>query len=251
MLTADEIRTKKLDVLRAIRPIAPEEVQRMAVRGQYDAGSMEDQAVPGYRQEANIPPDSSTETYAALQLFIDNWRWQGVPFFLRTGKRLPCRASDVYIEFRPTPHRAFPPSASDDWQPNALRIDIQPDEGFSLEVQAKEPGLKMRLKRVDMHFRYQETFQKPSPEAYETLLLDAIKGDATLFMRSDQVEASWQVVSPVLTAWTQEPAPDFPNYPAGSWGPAPADDFMARNGRRWVMPCEQGPGSEGVKVSLP
>lgn len=238
MLSADEIRTKKLDVLRAIRPLSPQEVEKSAVRGQYGAGSTEGQTVTAYRDEPNVSPDSSTETYAALQLFVDNWRWQDVPFYLRTGKRLPCRYSEIYIQFRPVPHRAFPVSAGDDWRPNALRINIQPDEGFSLEIMAKEPGIKMCLQRIDMHFRYQEVFQKPSPEAYETLLLDTIMGDATLFMRADQVEAAWQVVMPVITAWAQKPAPDFPNYAAGSWGPAAADELLARNGRQWAMPCE-------------
>ncbi len=183
---ADEIRNKKVDVLKAIRPIAKERVQDVAVRGQYGPGSVEDQKVPAYRSEPGVAPASLAETFAAIKLLVDNWRWQDVPFYLRTGKRLPTRASQVTIQFRPVPHQSFPATAAFAWQPNYLIIDIQPQEGISLRFQAKQPGASLHLTPTDMHFSYQETFQSKSPEAYETLLIDVMSGDATLFMRADQ-----------------------------------------------------------------
>jgi glucose-6-phosphate 1-dehydrogenase len=169
---ADEIRNKKVDVLHAIRPIPQEQVNGFAVRGQYGDGWIQGQRAPAYREEPGVAPDSSTETFAALKLFVDNWRWQGVPFYLRTGKRLPAKVSEVSIQFRPVPHQSFPPSAVRDWQSNRLVIHIQPGEGILLRIQAKQPGLRMHLNQVDMRFTYHEAFQAPSPEAYETLLLD-------------------------------------------------------------------------------
>jgi glucose-6-phosphate 1-dehydrogenase len=233
----EEIRNKKVDVLHAIRPIPQEEMHLFAVRGQYAPGWMQGEHVAGYRQEQDVAPESSTETFAALKLFIDNWRWQDVPFYLRTGKRLPQHVSEVAIEFRPVPHQAFPTSVIGDWQPNRLVIRVQPDEGIQLSFQAKRPGPKMRLGAVDMSFTYQDAFQTLPPEAYETLLLDVMLGDATLFMRVDQVEAAWKIVEPVLKSW-EAVAPDrFPNYPAGSWGPESAQVLIASDGRSWAMPC--------------
>jgi len=232
--TADEIRARKVDVLRAIRPIPADNLHRFAARGQYGSGWLEGEEVPAYRDEPDTNPESGIETFAALKLFIDNWRWQDVPFYMRTGKRMAEDVSHAIIQFRPVPHRSFPTSAAIDWQPNRLEIDIQPDEGISLRFLAKQPGMTLRLSPKDMHFRYTEAFQTESPEAYETLLLDVIQGDATLFMRADQVECAWSVVDPVLDVWNSVDASDFPNYPSGSWGPESAEALIAQDGRSWL-----------------
>jgi glucose-6-phosphate 1-dehydrogenase len=233
---ADEIRNKKVDVLKAIRPISVEEVNDIAVRGQYGAGSMADQKVVAYRSEPGVAKHSSTETFAALKLFVDNWRWQGVPFYLRTGKRLKTQVSEVMIQFRPVPHQSFPKAAARAWQPNALIIHIQPQEGIRLHFQAKRPGSTLHLSPVDMHFSYQEAFKSKSPQAYETLLADVMAGDATLFMRADQVEASWSVLMPILNAWGKSKPADFPNYKSGTWGPKTAEALIAKDGRSWLQP---------------
>ncbi len=233
---ADEIRSKKVDVLRAIRPISEEQVQEIAVRGQYGAGMMEGQQVPAYRSEPGVATGSNAETFAATRLLVDNWRWQDVPFYLRTGKRLQARASNVTIQFRPVPHQSFPKAAALAWQPNYLIIDIQPQEGILLRFQAKQPGSTLHLSPVDMHFSYQETFKSRSPQAYETLLADVMSGDATLFMRADQVEASWSVLMPVLNLWENSAPTDFPNYESGSWGPKAAEALIAKDGRSWLPP---------------
>jgi glucose-6-phosphate 1-dehydrogenase len=233
---ADEIRNKKVDVLRAIRPISTEQVQELAVRGQYAAGLMGDQNVPAYRSEPGVADDSPVETFAAIKLSVDNWRWQGVPFYLRTGKRLKLKASEVTIQFQPVPHQSFPKTAVLAWQPNRLTIHIQPLEGIRLSLQAKQPGSSLHLSPVDMHFSYQEAFKSKSPEAYETLLADVMLGDATLFMRADQVEASWSVLDPILQAWADQKPADFPNYPAGTWGPQAADTLIEKDGRSWLQP---------------
>lgn len=233
---ADEIRNKKVDVLRAIHPIRPEKVHHFAVRGQYGNGTLDDLDVPGYRQEDGIAADSGTETFAALRLFIDNWRWQGVPFYLRTGKRLPAKVSQVSILFRPVPHQSFPSTSVENWQPNRLVIRIQPEEGITLRIQAKQPGTRLVLGPVDMKFCYRDTFGTVTPEAYETLLLDVMRGDATLFMRADQVEAAWSVIAPVLACWQEVPPADFPDYRPGSWGPEAAAGLPAQDGRTWFTP---------------
>ena len=238
---ADEIRNKKVDVLRAIRPISKEQVQEVAVRGQYGAGLMEGQKVPAYRSEPDVATDSFSETFAAIKLSIDNWRWQDVPFFLRTGKRLKTRASEVMIEFRPVPHQSFPKTAASAWQPNRLIIHIQPEEGILLRFQAKQPGATLLLSSVDMRFSYQETFRSRSPQAYETLLADVMSGDATLFMRDDQVEASWSVLTPILNAWADLKPEKFPNYRSGTWGPEAANVLIAREGRSWLQPITTTP----------
>jgi glucose-6-phosphate 1-dehydrogenase len=233
---ADEIRNKKVDVLRAIRPISVEQVQEVAVRGQYGAGLMEGQKVPAYRSEPGVATDSSAETFAAIKLSVDNWRWQDVPFYLRTGKRLKTTASEVTIQFRPVPHQSFPKAAARVWHPNRLTIHIQPHEGIVLRFQAKQPGSTFLLSPVDMHFSYQETFRSKSPQAYETLLADVMSGDATLFMRADQIEASWSVLTPILKAWADLMPEDFPNYPSGTWGPEAAEVLIAKDGRSWLEP---------------
>ncbi len=233
---ANEIRNKKVDVLRAIRLISKEQVQEVAVRGQYGTGSMENKKVPAYRSEPSVEKDSATETFAAIKLFVDNWRWQDVPFYLRTGKRLKTKASEVAIQFRPVPHQSFPKSATLTWQPNILIIQIQPEEGIRLSFQAKQPGSTLHLSPVDMHFSYQEAFKSKSPEAYETLLADVMSGDATLFMRADQVEASWSVLMPILNVWEKSKPAGFPNYGSGTWGPKAAEALIEKDGRNWLQP---------------
>jgi glucose-6-phosphate 1-dehydrogenase len=234
---ADEIRNKTVDVLRAIRPLSVEQVDQVAVRGQYGPGTVRGQRVPGYREEPGVDPQSTTDTYAAVKLFVDNWRWQDVPFYLRSGKRLAATVSEVVIHFQPVPHRSFPATAVRGWRPNRLSIRIQPQEGITLGFQAKQPGLGMQLQPVDMRFSYRGGFRGAIPEAYETLLLDLLLGDRTLFLRADQVEYSWAVVDPILQAWSTWPAPDFPNYDAGSWGPEAADALLARDGNHWLRPA--------------
>ncbi len=231
---ANETRNKKLDVLRAIRLISKEHVQDIAVRGQYGQGSIEGQEVPAYRSERGVASESSAETFAATKLFIDNWRWEDVPFYLRTGKRLPTRTSKVIIQFRHVPHQSFPSTAAPVWQPNYLIINIQPEEGIVLRFQAKQPGPTFHLAPVDMHFSYQETFKAKSQPAYETLLVDVMAGDATLFMRADQVEASWSVLMPILNMWGNSMPTDFPDYPSGTWGPKAAETLIMKDGRNWL-----------------
>jgi len=236
---ADEIRNKKVDVLRAIRPITAAEVAEVAVRGQYGAGTMGGENVIAYRNEPGVAADSSAESFAAIKLSVDNWRWQDVPFYLRTGKRLAQRSSEVSIQFRPVPHQSFPKTAATAWLPNRLIIQIQPEEGILLRFQAKQPGATLHLSPVDMHFSYREAFKTKSPEAYETLLADVMAGDATLFMRADQVEASWSILMPILNEWGNSAATDFPNYESGSWGPEAADALIQRDGRVWLPPTSQ------------
>jgi glucose-6-phosphate 1-dehydrogenase len=232
----DEVRNKKVDVLHAIRPIPFEQINEFAVRGQYAAGWIEGERVEAYRDEPDVATDSLAETYAALKLYVDNWRWQGVPFYLRTGKRLPAKISEVAIQFRPVPHQTFPAAALMDWRPNRLLLAIQPHEGIFLRFEVKHPGMNMHLSPVLMQFYYREAFDVDPPEAYETLLLDVMRGDSTLFMRADQTEAAWQVLSPVLQAWERIKPFSFPNYQAGTWGPEEAEVLIARDGRSWVMP---------------
>jgi len=233
---ADDIRGRKMDVLHALRPIAKDAVHEYAARGQYGGGWINSVKTVGYREEPGIDPHSNAETYAAVKLFVDNWRWQGVPFYLRTGKRMAAAVSEVSIRFRDVPHRAFPNNVVLDTQPVRLVIQMNPDEGIVLKFMAKEPGAHWRLRPVDMRFSYRDAFQTPSPAAYETLIRDIILGDPTLFMRADQVEAAWQLLQPILEAWDENPAPDFPNYSAGTWGPEAAEALIARDGRNWMTP---------------
>ena len=234
---AEEIRNKKVDVLHAVRPISHHDVHAVAARGQYAEGWVKGEHACGYRNEEGVAPDSSTETFAALKLFVDNWRWQDVPFYLRTGKRLARYVSEISVRFRAVPHQSFPAEAALDWQPARLVICIQPDEGIVLRFQAKQPGAQMYLRPVDMRFSYQETFHKSSPDAYETLLWDAMANDATLFMRADQVEAAWSLLTPVLDVWESTPPSDFPNYAAGTWGPEAAEVLIGQDGRTWLQPA--------------
>ncbi len=241
----DEIRSKNIDVLRAVRPIREEDVSRTAVRGQYGPGRVGECDVPGYRQEPGVAPESKAETYAALRLFVDNWRWQNVPFYLRTGKRLPERISMASVHFRSAPHQMFPQTAIDAWTPNRMELHIQPDEGITLRFLAQRPELKVRLSPVDMRFSYAEAFHGESHKAYETLLLDACQGDQTLFKRAEQVEAAWSIVGPALEAWESVPPTEFPNYEAGTWGPEASEALIAQDGRRWLKPSSLGANSNG------
>jgi glucose-6-phosphate 1-dehydrogenase len=231
--SADEIRDKKVAVLHALRPLSQDKAGASTVRGQYGRGNIHGQRVRGYREEQDVAPDSHTETYVALQLFVDNWRWQDVPFYLRAGKRMPRQLTEIVIHFRPVPHRLFPSHAVSDWQPTQVIMSIQPDEGIVLRCYAKQPGSPMRLRPVDMRFSYQEAFKTPSPPAYATLLLDVMINDATLFMRNDQVEAAWAVLMPVLETWNTTPAEDFPNYAAGTDGPESGKELIERAGHAW------------------
>lgn len=237
---ADEIRNKKIDVLHAVRPIDKENLHHWVVRGQYRSGWIKGEKVKGYQQEDRVSPDSKTETFIALKLFVDNWRWQDVPFYLRTGKRLSKQVSEIVIHFRPVPHQPFPPEATVDWQPSRLIISIQPDEGITLRFQAKQPGPSMHLQSVEMKFNYQESFGVPSPEAYKTLLWDIINNDQTLFMRGDQVEAAWKILMPILDMWKIAPSTEFPNYDAGTWGPQASYSLLAQEGHTWPLPTELG-----------
>jgi glucose-6-phosphate 1-dehydrogenase len=229
--SAEEVRNEKVKVLRAIRPPTEAEVNRMAVRAQYGPGVAGGEPVPGYLQEPGVPPDSTTETYAALRLEIESWRWAGVPFYLRTGKRLARKLTEIAIQLKPVPHLGFAQAGSIGVQPNQLILTIQPDEGVSLSLAAKIPGTRMVIRPVLMQFLYGSSFLSESPEAYERLILDAMRGDATLFTRDDEVEAQWRICDPIVQAWREAPGP-LPQYPAGSQGPEEADRIL-RPGDSW------------------
>jgi glucose-6-phosphate 1-dehydrogenase len=230
-LAADAIRAAKLDVLRALRPIAAGEVARTVVRARYASGTVEGAEVPGYLQEKDIPPTSHTETFVALKVFVDNWRWSGVPFYLRTGKRLHSRESMIHVQFKDVPRILF--NRGNALPPNALTIRIQPDEGFSFEVLAKQPGLDLSIKPVRMNLRYASEFTGPSPDAYERLLLDVMEGDHTLFVSAQFVEKSWEFVQSILSQWNEDTAIPLYDYPAGSYGPQAADQLINADGRAW------------------
>jgi glucose-6-phosphate 1-dehydrogenase len=232
---ADAVRDEKVKVLSAIRRIPRNRVDEYAVRGQYAPGVGEGKPVPGYRQEQGVRPDSQTPTYAAIRFMVDNWRWQGVPFYLRSGKRLPRRVSEIAIQFRRPPHLMFPREVSE-LQPNLIAMRVQPDEGISLRFETKVPGIDLQIKPVDMDFSYREAFSGPEHSAYETLLVDCMTGDATLFARRDEVETAWAVVDPIIEAWESRAAPNFPNYAAGTWGPPEADTLLAPGQPRWREP---------------
>src|SRR6185295_11965858 len=193
----------------------------------------------GYQQEPDVSDTSNKETFAALKLFIDNWRWQGVPFYLRTGKRMNETTTVITIQFKPVPHQSFPSEATGNWKPNRLILNIQPFMGIRMCFQAKRPGLQMVLYPVDMQFAYDESYTSGTPEAYETLLLDIMEGDSTLFMRADQVEAAWKALMPVINSWETNPSVSFPNYGAGSQGPEDAEVLIARDGHNWIANHEK------------
>ncbi len=229
---ANRLRDEKLKVLEAIVPPTVDAVPTMAVRAQYAAGKVGGHAVKGYREEEGVAPDSRTETYAALRLHISNWRWAGVPFYLRTGKQLARKVTEIAVTLKPVPHLAFKTDGSVGVQPNAIILTVQPDEGVSVSLGAKIPGPTMRIRPVNMEFRYGTAFMSESPEAYERLILDAMRGDATLFTRDDEIEALWGIIDPILTAWHEDTESAIPQYEAGSAGPAEANGLLDM-GRRW------------------
>ena len=229
----NSVRDEKAKVLRSIRPCAPEDVDRVAVRGQYDAGFAAGEQVAGYLEEKGVSPDSKTETFAALRFAIDNWRWAGVPFYVRTGKNLAKRATEIAIVFHRTPHFIFRQASTDQVESNVLAMRIQPNEGITLKFGAKLPGQSINIRPVNMDFRYGSTFGIHLSSAYERLLLDCMLGDPTLFDRIDSVEAAWSLVQPFLDRWSSTDGGPIPKYASGSWGPAEADKLLERDGRRW------------------
>jgi glucose-6-phosphate 1-dehydrogenase len=232
---AQGIRDEKVKALRAVAIPTPDQVLTDVVRAQYDSGWSEGHRVPAYRQEEGVAPASKTETYVAMKLRVDNWRWAGVPIYIRTGKRLPKRVSEVALQFHDVPHLPFSPSHARGLHPNALILRIQPDEGITLRFGAKVPGQAFEVRDVLMDFSYGAAFLEDPPDAYERLLLDAMVGDPTLFIRSDEVEQAWRIVDPILEAWKADDAP-LARYEAGTWGPRQADQLLEREGRHWRTP---------------
>lgn len=233
---ADRIRDEKIKVLRSVRPINLEQIDQCAIRGQYGEGLIEGKPVVDYREEPGVAKNSRTETFAALKLYIDNWRWQGVPFYLRSGKRLAKKSTEIVIVFKEVPHLLFNPMIPGKIESNTLVLSVQPTEGISLTFQAKYPGPKFSVGRVTMDFNYRGAFQSDSPDAYERLLLDCMAGDQMLFSRGDWIELSWELLMPLLDHWKKTPAPCFPNYPSGSFGPKEADELIKKDGRSWRTP---------------
>ncbi len=234
---ADDIRLEKTKVLNAVRTPKPSEVAELAVRGQYGPGSLKGEAVPGFREEDGVDPQSQTDTYAAMQVFCDTWRWEGVPFYVRSGKRMNKKLTEVVITFKRTPHCLFADQmVKGAHPPNQFVINIQPDEGIKLRFEGKVPGLGMHIKSVEMDFDYVEQFNAEPPQAYATLLLDVMRGDQTLFKHRDEIESAWRIVQPVLDHWAENPQDDLPNYASGTWGPSASDIMMALDDRHWHNP---------------
>ncbi len=236
-LNSESVRDEKIKAMTAVRPFTPERIRSECVRGQYGAGSISGKPVPGYREEEGVAPDSATQTFAMLTMYFDNWRWSGVPFYIRSGKRLAKRVTEIAIQFKEAPHQLFGKEMMDQKSPNQLVIRIQPDEGITMRVGAKVPGQVTRIRDVNMDFRYGASFGVQLAEAYERLLLDCILGDPTLYARTDMTERGWEIVMPVLEEWaaTKADAP-FPNYEAGTWGPQAIHDMLEAAGRRWRRP---------------
>jgi glucose-6-phosphate 1-dehydrogenase len=230
---ATAVRGEKVKVLRAIRPIWPAEVERCVVRGQYTAGSVSGRPASSYRQEPGVSPNSITETFLAVRLYLDSWRWAGVPFYLRSGKRLPKRSTEIAIQFKQIPLSLFGRASGSAIEPNLLVLNIQPDEGISLRFNSKLPGAMIQVRPVNMDFRYGTSFGVPAPEAYERLILDCMLGEAALFTRDDEVEAAWTFVNRLLEGWDNLQAAELPAYEAGTWGPREAHEFIEADGRRW------------------
>ncbi|WP_423866952.1 glucose-6-phosphate dehydrogenase [Bradyrhizobium sp.] len=230
---ADAVRAKKAEIIQAIHPFEPARALNDVVRGQYDAGTVLDRAVQAYRREPDVAPDSNTETYMACKLKIDNWRWAGVPFYLRTGKYLKRRVTEIAVRFHQAPYALFRGTDVERMNPNWMILRIQPDEGIALEFAAKRPGPSMKLSSVSMDFAYKTYFRIEPSTGYETLIFDCMIGDATLFQRADNIEAGWQAVQPILDVWADNVPPDFPKYAAGGSGPAAAEELLARDGRAW------------------
>ena len=228
----DRVRDEKVKLMRSIRPFPLDDLNQCIVRGQYSPGSIDGVSVPGYRQEEGVASDSQVETFIAAKVFVDNWRWQGVPFYMRAGKRLKRKVSEIAIIFKRVPYSMFAPLSPDELSPNILVMNVQPEEGISLTVQAKQPGAKLCMNSLTMDFRYEEIFGVELPDAYERLLLDCMLGDQTLFWRSDGIEASWSLVTPVLKRWEEKGCP-LAFYESGSWGPRESEALLKRDGRRW------------------
>jgi glucose-6-phosphate 1-dehydrogenase len=235
-LEAEAVRDEKVKLLKSIRLLHPSQVAGNVVRGQYVAGEVDGQSRPAYRTEPKVRPDSNTETYVAGRFFVDNWRWSGVPFYLRTGKNLPLSASEGRVQFRPTPNVLFAAQCGPKLDANSLTLRLQPNEGISLRFNGKIPGTSMQLRPVRMHFSYDSEFGAYTPEAYERLLLEAMSGDATLFIRRDEVEAAWSIVDPIREAWSQESLTEREFYRAGTWGPPAADELLASRNHAWRNP---------------
>ncbi|HSN03877.1 MAG TPA: glucose-6-phosphate dehydrogenase [Nitrospira sp.] len=232
-LDPDVVRNAKMEVLRCLRPITGRDVEKFTVRAQYTEGTAHGEPVPGYRREKGVNSTSTTETYVAVKCFVENWRWSGVPFYLRTGKALPLRASEVAVQFKDIPQILFNANAQAPQAPNVLTLRIQPEEGLSLRIVSRVPGTRAQTHPVEMNFKYGEVFGKPSPEAYERLLLDVMAGDASRFMRRDAVEASWAWITQILEGWEQLGLRWLPEYQAGTWGPVEADRLIQHDGRTW------------------
>ena len=232
-LTADAVRDEKVKLLRSVQPISPEQTNRVAVRGQYGRGKLGDNEVKAYREEVDVAPDSTRETYAAVKLSIENWRWEGVPFYLRSGKRLPRKVTEIAIQFKRPPLLLFKACPIEQVSPNVLLLRIQPDEGISLTFEVKPPGPEICVNSLSLDFNYKGAFGAAPPEAYETLLIDCMRGDSTLFTRHDWVELAWSLMSPILQTWESTPPARFPNYPAGSWGPTEAEALIETDRRHW------------------
>jgi glucose-6-phosphate 1-dehydrogenase len=235
-LAAESIRDEKVKLLRSIRPLLPSQVATHVVRGQYTNGTIDDQPRAAYRQEPKVNPQSNVETFVAAKLFVDNWRWSGVPFYLRTGKSLPLSASEVRVQFRPTPNVLFAAQCGPRLDANSLTLRLQPDEGITLRFNGKIPGPNLQIRPVRMHFSYNTEFGAYTPEAYERLLLEALTGDATLFIRRDEVEAAWAIVDSIRAGWEGVPLTAREFYPAGSWGPEAAAELLAPRGHAWRNP---------------
>ncbi len=233
---AEAIRDEKVKLLRSVQVFSPEQVAQRVVRGQYVAGESDGQPAVGYKQEKGVKPDSTTETYVALKLAVENWRWAGVPFYIRTGKHLPKRCTEVVIQAKRVPHQLYTPQDTVGLLPNRFTIRIQPDEGVSLKIGAKIPGASQHLASVDMSFSYKGTFGVQSPDAYERLIADCMLGDRTLFIRRDEIEAAWRIIDSITQAWQQMPADTLYPYAAGTWGPKEADELIKRDGREWDNP---------------
>src|SRR5947209_9943784 len=235
-LEAECIRDEKVKLLKSIRHLDPSQVGVAVVRAQYQAGQIDGQPRPAYRAEPKVRPDSNTDTYVAGRFLIDNWRWSGVPFYLRTGKNLPLSASEVRVQFRPTPHVLFAAQCGHNLDPNSLTLRLQPNEGITLHFNGKVPGTSLQVRPVRMHFSYDSEFGAYTPEAYERLLLDAMIGDATLFIRRDEVETAWKIVDSIRAGWNSKPLSNREFYAAGTWGPVAADDLLAQSGHTWREP---------------
>jgi glucose-6-phosphate 1-dehydrogenase len=231
---ADAVREQKVQLLRSIRPMSVDEVARRTVRGQYGPGDIDGRPVPGYQQESGVRPNSATETYVALEFYIDDWRWAGVPFFVRTGKRMPRPLTEIRVHFKRTPQALFARTPDEEIDTNMITLGIQPEEGIALQFGAKKPAAQMQMAPVQAEFSYRQAFGAATPQAYATLLLDAMRGDATLFTRGDEVEAEWRIITPIEEAWAQLPPPSFPNYAAGTNGPLAASTLITgHHRRRW------------------